>query len=200
MKLYLNGELKNQEQVPFTFLDYQQVIAGNSNGKNLIGGNSSVSRGDYGFFHGYIDDIGVWNRALTEQEILALYNASCDIDDPVITSNGNTTICQGQFVQLTSTYNQNYSYKWFKDGNEISGATSYQYTANESGDYSIRAYEDGCYEESEAVSVTVNEIPDIVIEGLGQMYYTSDDAVTLIGSPTGGVFYGEGVSGTMFSP
>ena len=27
------------------------------------------------FFHGSIDDIGIWNRALTEEEILGLYNA-----------------------------------------------------------------------------------------------------------------------------
>ena len=29
-----------------------------------------------GFFHGVIDDIGIWNRALTEQEITALYTAT----------------------------------------------------------------------------------------------------------------------------
>ena len=31
--------------------------------------------GQFRGFHGSIDDLGIWNRALTEEEILALYNA-----------------------------------------------------------------------------------------------------------------------------
>ena len=33
-------------------------------------------RGNSGYFDGELDDIGIWNRALTQQEITALYNAN----------------------------------------------------------------------------------------------------------------------------
>ncbi len=35
--------------------------------------------GQFRGFHGSIDDIGIWNRALTEEEILALYNAQLPV-------------------------------------------------------------------------------------------------------------------------
>ena len=40
------------------------------------------------FFHGSIDDIGIWNRALSEAEILALYNA-----DPPVAGCTDLTAC-----------------------------------------------------------------------------------------------------------
>lgn len=46
-------------------------------GKGFGGGN----------FLGSIDDVGVWNRALTQQEIIALYNAITGINDPIATDN-----------------------------------------------------------------------------------------------------------------
>ena len=44
--------------------------------------------GQFRGFHGSIDDIGIWNRALTEEEILALYNA-----EPPVTGCTDPTAC-----------------------------------------------------------------------------------------------------------
>jgi uncharacterized protein (TIGR02145 family) len=49
-----------------------------------------------GYFNGQIDDIGTWNRALTQQEITNLYNAG-----PFDISAANTTICSGQTANLS---------------------------------------------------------------------------------------------------
>jgi hypothetical protein len=66
-KTYLNNNLVSQTQ--------GTAVAGNNTSDlkfgrpEFLGSNSKV-------FHGKIDDIGIWNRALTEQEISNLYNAS----------------------------------------------------------------------------------------------------------------------------
>jgi hypothetical protein len=50
-------------------------------------------------WNGYIDDIGIWNRALTADEVLALYNG-CDIASLAVSGNITPT----QFTQETYTY------------------------------------------------------------------------------------------------
>jgi uncharacterized protein (TIGR02145 family) len=48
------------------------------------------------FFNGNLDDIGIWNRALTPQEISNLYNAG-----PFSATSSNTAICDGQSTTLS---------------------------------------------------------------------------------------------------
>ena len=58
-----------------------------TNGGNFIG--QRMSSGSTGSFPGIIDDIGIWNEALTSNEITALYNAGIPL---TATSNsGNYT-------------------------------------------------------------------------------------------------------------
>jgi hypothetical protein len=60
-------------------------------------------------WNGYIDDIGIWNRALTADEVLALYNG-CDIVSLAVSGNVTPT----QFTQETYTYPNTVgsSYNW----------------------------------------------------------------------------------------
>ena len=67
--------------------DSTRYFFNGSNGHTVANGNISSNGGPSHtwigarrgagdrFFHGSIDDIGSWNRALTAEEILALYNA-----------------------------------------------------------------------------------------------------------------------------
>ena len=50
-------------------------------------------------WNGYIDDIGMWNRALTADEVLALYNG-CNVSPLAVSGNVTPT----QFTQETYTY------------------------------------------------------------------------------------------------
>lgn len=62
VKLYQNGVLINSNQV---------------SGLTLLSGNLNIGRmtnPDYDSFNGKIDDIGIWSRALTQDEIFTLYN------------------------------------------------------------------------------------------------------------------------------
>lgn len=56
------------------------AIAPINNGTNLLIGSHQVWQNG-GRFNGILDDIGIWNRALTQQEITNLYNASLSTED-----------------------------------------------------------------------------------------------------------------------
>jgi hypothetical protein len=63
-KLYLDGALMNATSISYILPNsVQPLLFGNE--------TNSLSR----FFNGKLDDIGIWNRALSECEILALYNS-----------------------------------------------------------------------------------------------------------------------------
>jgi len=66
LKLYLNGNLDYENQIIDNFPESPSSVA--------FIGNSWGSNND--FFSGLIDDVGIWNRALTEKEIQNLYTSS----------------------------------------------------------------------------------------------------------------------------
>jgi hypothetical protein len=67
------------------------------------------------FLNGKIDDIGIWNRALTDCEIKNLYNAHLG---PVNLNAGtNQTVCNGDNITLTATGATTYTW----DNNVING-------------------------------------------------------------------------------
>jgi len=103
---------------------------------------------------GDIDDIGIWNRILTQQEITDLYN-SCSNPSATITPQGNTTFCQGGSVTLNATTGTNYTYEWFKDGSLINGAGSATYQANLSGNYTVKVIDGACNTTSSSTTVSV---------------------------------------------
>lgn len=86
-KLYLNGQLISSENSNTgVTIDYT------TNYNNFIFGATSQATGNgkLAFFKGLIDDIGIWNRALTNQEITNLYNgnlnAICNIPQGTLTN------------------------------------------------------------------------------------------------------------------
>lgn len=67
------------------------------------------------FFKGLIDDIGIWNRALTQQEITELYNAVNCANNTAITPSA-LTISKGSTATFTATTSDpNPSYVWQSD-------------------------------------------------------------------------------------
>ncbi|HAR20707.1 MAG TPA: hypothetical protein DCR46_08590 [Cytophagales bacterium] len=64
-RLYINGNLVNSNS----------SIGSICNSLNALIIGADINNGNlYRFFNGKLDDIGIWNRALTEQEITNLYN------------------------------------------------------------------------------------------------------------------------------
>jgi hypothetical protein len=72
LQLYTNGIFKEFVQDP----NLTNFLTGNLANKSYFGGFAGKNPGPiYSFFNGKLDDIGIWNRALSECEILALYNS-----------------------------------------------------------------------------------------------------------------------------
>jgi hypothetical protein len=75
LKIYIDGVLNNS-QILSPMPNYYSFC----NSEFWIGGfrhqNSCMPNDSVQFFHGKIDDIGFWNRALSQQEITDLYNGN----------------------------------------------------------------------------------------------------------------------------
>jgi hypothetical protein len=83
------------------------------NNTDLWIGND-VSGSPY-FFHGKLDDIGIWNRALTQQEITDLYNAVNCSNNTTINPQTNSLVTGGTASFTATTSDPNPSYVWQSD-------------------------------------------------------------------------------------
>ena len=66
MKMYLNGQLVGSRAAILSYTNQIQFLIGGA-------GDGPAPGGIYGGFNGKLDDIGFWSRALTEDEILKIY-------------------------------------------------------------------------------------------------------------------------------
>jgi hypothetical protein len=106
------------------------------------------------YFNGKIDDIGIWNRALTPCEITQLYNASV-FNTPTITAASSTTLCSGNTTTLsTSTVG---SYTW------SNGANTQSITVSAVGLYSVAVTNGACTGNSSPLLITVNPSPTVTV-------------------------------------
>jgi hypothetical protein len=184
------------------------VLVGTTNYINNVGNDDGVTNAAFGrqfvpnypyYTVGRIDDGAIWNRALTQQEITALYQ-SCSNPVATITSQGSTAFCSGGSLNLTASTGIGYTYQWFRNGTAISNATASSYSATLAGNYTVVISSNGCSSTSAATTVTVNPNPSVTLTGLNSYtnFYTSP--ITLTGNPSGGTYTGPGVSSNLFNP
>lgn len=109
IEIYINGILDTTAQI-----STQLLI--NSSEPLYIGKEfTSVGNNWYRWFKGKIDDIGIWNQALTQQEITDLYNEVNCANNTTITPQTNS-LATGSTVTFTSTTSDpNPSYVWQSD-------------------------------------------------------------------------------------
>jgi hypothetical protein len=117
IKIFLNGILDNQ--VNFTGFINQTTEP------LIFGSHKFYASSDY-WFNGKIDDIGIWNRALTQQEITALYQSqNCNLN--VSLSQNNVSTNGGSNGSATVTVSGGttpYAYTWAPSGGNGATATS----------------------------------------------------------------------------
>ncbi len=78
--------------------------------------------------------------------------------NPIILVSGNTTICQGDSVNLVS--NKNVGNQWYKDGVLLNAATKQSYLARDAGSYSVSVNSGGgCIATSVPRQIAVNPLP-----------------------------------------
>ena len=95
IKLFINGNEVDINSISPTI----NAVIINSLSPLKIGRRYSAD--DY--FHGKIDDIGIWNRALSECEINALYGTGSGAASVSISGNSELYICDGEVITLTAT-------------------------------------------------------------------------------------------------
>ncbi len=150
------------------------------------------------FHNGKIDEIGIWNRVLTNNEISKLF-IGCVTPIATITPASSTTFCQGNSVVLNATTGVDYAYEWYLNNSKIPNETTASLTVNQSGDYSVKIIDGSCNALSSNTTVTVNPNPIVSLNSIPNLYST-DNNITLSGSPVGGQFTGRGVVGNLLSP
>ena len=142
------------------------------------------------FLAGKTDDIGIWNRALSNCEIQALYQGSQLIS--TITPQSSTTFCQGGSVNLTAS--QGSTYLW------SNGQTTQSISATTSGSYTVQVTDaNGCVRTSAPTVVTVNPNPQVTITGSGPTTFCSGDSVTLTSTGASSYQWSNNQSGNSIS-
>ncbi len=114
---------------------------------------------------------------------------------------GDVTICEGSETSIKATYGAGNTYQWRLNGNDILNATSDTYFASEAGTYTVFVTNPGnCSAVSNGIEVTVLPAPVASFSGLSANYCLNYSPATLTGNPSGGTFYGPGITGNTFTP
>lgn len=127
-----------------------------------------LSNGQHFLYIRVRDSLGRWG--LFERDTLQINSGLASLDIQPI---GIHTICENDSLILTGQQIYGMVYQWLKDGNDINGATTYRYVANQAGIYSLKM---SC----NASFVISNEV-QLVIDNLVN-YYADVDG-DLFGNP-----------------
>jgi hypothetical protein len=207
MKLYINGQLASQTVTAVR--PFGDLIPGDSPGVGI--GNLNDGQNNFPFT-GDIDEISLYNRALSAAEIQAIYNAGSagkcagPLPPGIAVQPVNQTTVEGSSIVLSVVAGGTgpFSYQWSFNGTNIFGATNATLTLtnlhpNQSGNYAVTITTPYGSITSSNASVTVIAqnilvykyagIQKIITSGLalsyayaGQMFFIPDN--------TNGVFVG----------
>ena len=112
INIYIDGTLVSQ---PYIF-NYDNITQLSTILSELTFGKTSSSYGPNSYsLKGILDDIGIWNRALTQEEITGLFNATNCSNNLTISPSINQlqTGSSANFIATTSDFNS--SYIWQSD-------------------------------------------------------------------------------------
>lgn len=140
---YLNGQLMT------TSSPNSSGSSTSPNEKLVIGVHRNESTGH---FNGKIDDLRIYNRALTPQEIMSLYCPTA----PVISLN-DTTIDVNSTLTFANTAFEIDTMAWYINGTYINSDSSFVHLFDSAGVYEIVAYgSDGFCAEYDTIQIAVN--------------------------------------------
>jgi len=127
------------------------------------------------FFKGSIDDIGIWNRVLTNCEIQELYLAA---KTSVSVNTTSTTICRGQAITLTASGLNTYTWSSGSNAGSINVSPLLSTTYTVSGTNTVT----GCIA-TNSISVVVNDCTGF------EESTTFNSEMKIYPNPNNGVFY-----------
>ncbi|MEY1638461.1 T9SS type A sorting domain-containing protein [Tenuifilum osseticum] len=124
------------------------------------------------------------------------------VPNAVISTTDPLEYCADQTVStlFSASPSDGSFYQWIKDGQNISGAHTNTYTATEPGFYSVYLIKNGCWSISDEIEVIVHPLPTVTLTDFTPVCVDAAPFALDGGSPTGGVYSGNGVSGSTFDP
>ncbi|WP_396170326.1 LamG-like jellyroll fold domain-containing protein [Flavobacterium sp.] len=173
--MYKNGVLIKSDIIPISNNTQSLIFGGN-------GGNDAV-----GTLNGFLDDIGIWNRVLTQSEITQLYNSSLS------TQNLCTKTIQPYNVNVGDIAHEASTYIWsifpaatnaVITGNGTNSITI-DWTNVTNGSYRLQAIETnmlGC--ESTAVAATINLLATPAPAAQSQTFCANATVANLVATGT----------------
>jgi hypothetical protein len=156
VKMFLDNVLiyQNNSVITNSSLPSLPILIGGTGTSNLF------------YYNGQLDDIGIWNRALTECEIHDLYQSQ--LGSQAISAGADQSICAGDNVTLNGAGGSNY--QW--NNNVLDGQA---FTPNQSANYVLNGTDSlGC-QGTDTVVVTVLD------NATSTLTQTALDAYTLNG-------------------
>ncbi|NRA10384.1 MAG: LamG domain-containing protein [Crocinitomicaceae bacterium] len=146
--MYVNGVLVDQNTNPGSAI-------GTSSASLIFGFNNWFSNGTSIAYNGVMDDVGFWDRLLTECEIMELYNAQTTI-------NNNVT----QAGALLTADQAGATYQWLDCDNSyavIPGEIIQTYTPAVTGNYAVEVSMNGCVDTSACYLVDYSGVEELHI-------------------------------------
>ncbi len=179
-------------------ITYRNIHFGDGRSSNLSG---SVTH-SYSSAGTYTATLTVRNSCGEEDTYSRTITVTCPSVSLSIVNNGNDHICQGETALLSiQNYDNSLNYTWKKDGQTIPNTTGNTLTVSESGIYTISATNScGNSAISNSITITVHQQPDVQIVGLPTEIEQDADPIQLQGTPSGGIWSGDGVTGNTFDP
>lgn len=177
MKFYKNGVFQSSATYTYTSATASSIPL--YIGKGISSGN----------FHGDIDDIGIWNRALTQCEITDLYAGTTTVLP--VNAGLDQTVCAGQSVTLTATGATTYTWNNWVVNNVA-------FTPNITKTYTVNGTDANGCKGTDQVVVTVNQ--PLINAGADQTICTGQQA-TLTATGATSYTWTSGISNsTPFTP
>lgn len=171
-RLYVNGRMVSNYRNSGPI----EVFKQNFEIGRIAGGQPTCATAFY--FTGNIDDVGMWNRALTVAEISALFYG-CPGLEATITPLGDLSFCQGGSVDLKTSVPEGASVQWFRNDTLITGAVDSVFTASRSGKYSVILAKEDCRSTSPQVTVDAFVPEKATISSSGPLAYCDGGNVVL---------------------
>lgn len=123
-------------------------------------------------------------------------------DDPVVSiiTTGNQ-LCPGSSLKLTATGRKLKNFQWIVNGQNSAGDTNKVLTASKAGNYAVAVIDsNGCRATSPLTSLEMVTKITVKLDSVRNFCGTAFAPVALKGTPTGGVFVGNGVVNPTFDP
>ncbi len=173
-------------------------------GADLSSGSSSYSSpGTYKDAHAMIptsmqgSNIRVMFRGISDYGSNLFIDGMAVFNAPMVDLGPDTSACDGNTITFDAGSYFKANYLWTRGIDTV--GTSQTYTASTSGSYVAHVTQFGVAG-IDAVTATFNVVPMASFTGLNATYCDNEMASTLMPTPAGGMFTGNGINGNMFDP